>query len=88
MSTEPSRIIGLISALVTAIGGALVAFGIDWSEEQQNAIIGVVVAVVPVIILTAEFIRGRVWSKESVDTLVATAKEAGATGSPAPPVVP
>lgn len=66
MSTEPAAIIGAITAAATAIIGLLVAFGIDFTSQQQAAILGVVAVVAP---LVAAFVtRKFVWSPQSVDT--------------------
>lgn len=85
---EPALLIGGISSLVFAVGAALVAFGVDFSEDQQNAIAGAAAAAVTFIWIVAGFIRQSVYSPHSTQQLVDTAKEAGATNSPAPPVVP
>lgn len=55
--TEPVTIGGAIIALATAIGPALVAFGVDLTAEQLAAAQGVVVAVVALVSLV---VRGQV----------------------------
>jgi len=49
MKHEPAISIGAISAAVAAVLTLLVAFGIDVTEEQQTAILGVVAAVGPIV---------------------------------------
>ena len=41
MNSEPAAIIAAIAAFANAAVGCIVAFGIDWSQEQQYAILGV-----------------------------------------------
>ena len=88
MNSEPAAIIAAIAAFANAAVGCIVAFGIDWSQEQQNAILGVVAATTALIAILGPVIRQFVYSPESAQKLVNTAKEAGETNSPAPPVVP
>ena len=59
---EPVAIIGAIVALIEAVVGLLIAFGIDLSAEQSQAIIAVAIAAGPVIglILNLIFVRARV----------------------------
>lgn len=60
MQTEPARIIGYATTLVTAILALLVAFGNPMTEEQRNAIIQVVVAFGAAAIFAVELIRSKV----------------------------
>ncbi len=46
MTREPLRLIAAITAAVTAILAALVAFGLDIDSDQQAAILGIVTAVI------------------------------------------
>lgn len=55
---EPAVLIGSAGGAVGAILSLLVAFGLDLSEDQQAAILGVVAAVVPII--SAILIRRKV----------------------------
>lgn len=49
MKREPAITVGTISAAVAAILALLVAFGLDVTEEQQTAILGVVAAIGPLV---------------------------------------
>ena len=59
---EPVAIIGAIVALIEAVIGLLIAFGVDMTAEQSQAIITVAVAAGPVIglVLNMLFVRPRV----------------------------
>lgn len=74
MSTEPTRVIGYATTLVTALIGVLVAFGVDIDDAQRNAILTAVGAFVPVAIFMVEMIRSRVVSPASAGEAVALAK--------------
>ena len=58
MKTEPAVLIGSLGALVAAIIGLLVAFGLPVSPEQQDAILAVVAVVGPIAvgIITRNFV--------------------------------
>lgn len=58
MSREPAAVIGVITGLAVAIVGLLVAFGVDLTDDQQKAILGVVAAVAPIV--AAVLIRRKV----------------------------
>lgn len=51
MSREPLLTIGTITAGVTAVIALLVAYGINVTQEQQVAILGVVAFVAPFIVV-------------------------------------
>lgn len=74
MSTEPTRIIGYVTTAVTALIGLLVAFGVDISDEQKNALLTAIGAFVPVAIVMVELIRNFVVSPASAGEAVAIAK--------------
>lgn len=58
MNREPAAIIGSITAAASAIIALVVAFGLDLSDEQTAAILGVVAVVAPIV---AGFVtRGKV----------------------------
>ena len=88
MDKEPALTIGLITAFAQAGIGLAIALGADISDDLQNAILGFITAAFPVIMLMALAIRQAVFSPHTVEKLVSNAAEAGATNSPAPPVVP
>lgn len=58
MKNEPAITIGAISAAVAAIIALLVSFGIDLTEAQTTAILGVVAAIGPIV--AAVITRARV----------------------------
>lgn len=58
MKREPAITVGTVSAAVAAILALLVAFGLDVTEEQQTAILGVVAALGPIV--AGVLIRGKV----------------------------
>lgn len=64
MKSEPARIIGLITGGVTAVIALLVAFGVDLTDEQQAAILGLVAAVAPVV--AGYIIRNKVYAPDTV----------------------
>jgi hypothetical protein len=55
---EPAVIIGVVTAAVTSVLVALVAFGIDFTQGQQVAIIGVIAGVGPLVAML--FTRSKV----------------------------
>ena len=59
---EPVAIIGAMVALIEAVIGLLIAFGVDMTAEQSQAIIAVAIAAGPVIglLLNLLFVRPRV----------------------------
>ena len=59
---EPVAIIGAIVALIEAVIGLLIAFGVDMTAEQSQAIIAVAITAGPVIglVLNVLFVRPRV----------------------------
>ena len=64
LRTEPARLIGAVTALVTAGIALLVAFGVPLTDTQQVAILSVVAAVAP--LLAALVIRERVYAPATV----------------------
>lgn len=68
MKSEPSVIVGTVTAFVTALIGLLVAFGLDITEDQKNAILGMTAVLAPII--AAVIIRGKVFSPATVDQMV------------------
>lgn len=63
MYAEPARLVGAITAAVTAIIALLVAYGLDISESQQAGILGVVAVAAPLI--AALVIRGNVYAPDT-----------------------
>ena len=64
---EPAVIIGALTALATAGISAAVAFGADISEEQKNAILGLIGPVVGIIFMMAVVIRQFVYSPKTME---------------------
>lgn len=58
MKKEPAVIIGAIASVVTSLVALAVAFGLDLTQDQQTAIVGVVVTVTPLIvgIITRQYV--------------------------------
>lgn len=73
--TEPARLVGSITAGVTAVIALLVAYGFDISQEQQVAILGVVAVLAPIV--AALITREQVYSPA---TTARIANEAAVTG--------
>lgn len=67
-STEPLWTVGGITAAVTAILALFVAFGLELSEEQKAAILGVVAVAAPLIVSMVG--RGRVYAPATVFRLL------------------
>ena len=68
LTTEPSVIIGGITAFVTAAIGLLVAFGLDITDEQKNAILAMTAVLAPVI--ASVVIRSKVYAPATVREIV------------------
>ncbi len=49
MTTEPAVTIGTVTALVSAVLALLVTFGVDISDDQQNAILALVGVLAPIV---------------------------------------
>lgn len=62
MKNEPILTTASITAAVSAIIALVVAFGVDLSETQTTAILGVVAVAAPLIVTLA---RKHVWSENS-----------------------
>ncbi len=57
MNKEPATIVSSLIGLITAVLGLAAAFGLNISDEQQNAIIGVVIPASAFIALIGPIIR-------------------------------
>lgn len=75
MKTEPAITVASITAAVTAILALLVAYGFDVSDEQQQAILGIVAVLAPIIVGIVT--RQNVWAPASVGTVKQDAYRAG-----------
>jgi uncharacterized membrane protein len=63
-SKEPAAIIGIVGTVVAAALMLLKSFGVDITDDQQNAIRALVGALAPIVV--GLIIRGFVWSPNSV----------------------
>lgn len=70
---EPAVIVGTITALVTAGVACAVAFGMDLTDDQQSAILGVAAVVAP--LLAAIITRPKVTPNAKVVEFVNTATD-------------
>lgn len=53
MKNEPVITVAGVTAAVTAVIALLVSFGVDLTQDQQNAILGVVAVVAPLVVIYA-----------------------------------
>jgi len=91
LNREPAVIIAAIVAFFTAAVGLGAAFGLDVSDQQRQAIIGVVAPTVGIILLIGPVIRQFVTPIAKADAVEAKAYNQGlndATGTVTPSVVP
>jgi len=88
LRTEPAVVISTVTAVLTALIGTGLAFGLNISDDQKNALIGSVAPLVGVIFLIGPVIRTFVYSPASTEKLVesATAKESAGETPPVPPL--
>lgn len=75
MTKEPAQIIGYLTGAATAVIALLVAFGLDLTQEQQAAILGVVAVVAPVV--AGLVIRSAVFSPNSAQNAADQAAKTG-----------
>ncbi len=75
MKSEPSTIISVLTALITAGVGLAVAFGANITDEQRNAVLAAGAALVPIIALVGPAIRQFVVSPQSAADAVVRAKQ-------------
>jgi hypothetical protein len=61
----------MVSQLIAAILTLLVAFGAPMTEEQRKAVLQVVGAVLPILMASGVLARSQVWSRSSVEKIVA-----------------
>lgn len=83
MQKEPAVIVAAITGLVTAIIGLLVAFNINVTTEQRDAIVTTIASLATVIVLVGPIIRQFVYSPKSTRQIQDRAYVAGR-----PPVEP
>jgi hypothetical protein len=86
LDKEPAVIVSTLTAFITALVGFGAAFGLDLTDAQRNAVIGVVAPAVAVIFLLGPIIRQFVFSPHTVQQKVTEAAAKGATGEVQSPV--
>ncbi len=67
MNKEAAVTVGGVTAAVAAVIALLVAFGVDLTQDQQVAILGVVGVLAPIAVGLVT--RGQVFSKDTVSKL-------------------
>lgn len=88
MKTEPAMIITALTAFLTAAIGLGLAFGLNISQQQQDAMLKMLAAMVTLVAALGPIIRTFVFSPNTTQKLVDNAGQAEATNSPAPVVQP
>lgn len=73
-SAQPLLSVGTITAIGTALVGALVAFGLDLTDDQQSAILAVLGVAAPIVV--ALWGRRRVYAPATVARLLAARRPA------------
>lgn len=90
MDKEAAVITTAVTGFIAAVIGLLVAFNINVTDEQKNAIIATVVAFSILIVAVGPVIRAQVFSKNSVQDIAADQYQAGLSDAtprrvPSPP---
>ncbi len=88
MNREPAVITAAITGLVTAIVGLLVAFNIDVSDAQRDAIVTTIATFSTVIVLVGPLIRNLVYSPDSAKRIQNRAYNAGVPPTQPKPDLP
>ena len=88
MEKEPAITVATVTAFVTAIIGLLVAFGLDISKEQQDAILGVIGPTFLVILAVGPIVRQFVYAPKTVERLANEQYDAGKPPTQPQPEVP
>lgn len=70
MNKEPAVIVNAVTAFITAAIGVLVAFGVDVTEDQRNAILGLVAAISTLILIAGPIIRQYVTPVEKAEAKI------------------
>ena len=83
MRHEPAVILGAVTDLVTAIIAVLVAFGVNVSADQRDAVLALVVALAGLAPLVSGLLtRQRVFSPATVEELTAPEGQPGSHPRP------
>jgi hypothetical protein len=77
MDKEAAVITTAVTGFIAAVIGLLVAFNINVTPDQKNAIIATVIAFSVLIVAVGPVIRNYVYSKNSVQSAVDTAATTG-----------
>ena len=88
MQKEPAITVATVTAFVTAVIGLLVAFGLDISTEQRDAILGVIGPAFVVILALGPIVRQFVFSPATVEKIAADQYAAGVPPTDDVPNVP
>lgn len=75
LATEPARLVGLVTTVVTSVLALLVALGLPISDELTIAIVGLIAGIGPLV--AGAVIRSRVYAPASVAKLVAAGVQHG-----------
>ena len=81
--TEPATLVGMITALVSAVIALAVAYGVDIDDSQSTAIMGLIAVLAPII--AAIVTRSRVYSPASTQKVANDAAQTGDATIPPPP---
>lgn len=84
VKNEPVVVGGLVTGLVTAVLALIIAFGVDLSQEQQVAILGVVTALIA---LVAFLVRRKTYGPVTVQNAMKPSPEAIGPGGVGPAAV-
>lgn len=68
--TEPATVISTVTAALSAVIGVAVAFGVDLSDTQRNAVLGAIAPLVTVIFLLGPIIRSQVTPSSKAEDLI------------------
>ena len=84
LKSEPALVVGTFTAFLTELFGLLIAFNIDISDAQQNAVVATVTSAAALIVVMSGIIRQLVYSPESTNKLVDAAHKTGEKGEEPP----
>jgi hypothetical protein len=73
MDSEPTRLIGYISAAAAALITVAVAFGANIDDDQRNALLTATAACAPVVVFAVELIRSKVTPVDRADKKITEA---------------
>lgn len=85
LEREPALTIGTVTGAIAAVIALLVAYGVDVSEEQQNAILAFIPPLFAIIVAASAIIRGFVFAPRTVERLEGEAYVEGESNRPLTP---